>query len=138
MINRRIAMAVSATALGTALAPAAPAAAGGIGDVLSPAFGTSCANLHTGARANGTTTHGTGAANGNPAGLPVGSALNQCGGADDPAEIACVANQFFAAEKVLAQSGVKEGEDLPIDVLVKMLSVSTTAEVTTSHAPCFA
>ncbi|MFJ6993865.1 hypothetical protein [Streptomyces sp. NPDC003090] len=88
MINRRTAAtatALTAAVLGTALATAAPAAAGGIGDFLSPAFGTSCANHHTGARATGATTSGTGAANGNLAGLPLGSALNQCGGADAPA-----------------------------------------------------
>lgn len=62
----------------------APAAAGGIGDFLSPAFGTNCGN-HTGTHANGTTTQGTGAANSNLVGLPLGGALNQCGGADiDP------------------------------------------------------
>ncbi|MCZ0210748.1 chaplin family protein [Streptomyces sp. UMAF16] len=75
---------MTVTTLGAMLAPAAPAAAGGIGDFLSPAFGTSCANLHTGAHATGTTSHGTGAANGNLAGLPLGSPLNQCGGADLP------------------------------------------------------
>ncbi|MDQ0577978.1 hypothetical protein [Streptomyces rishiriensis] len=64
------------------LGTAAPASAGGIGDFLSPAFGVSCANLNNGAHANGTTTQGTGAANGNLAGLPLGGALNQCGGAD--------------------------------------------------------
>ncbi|MEU2438361.1 chaplin family protein [Streptomyces rubradiris] len=86
----------SAVALGAALGPAAPAWAGGIGDFLSPAFGTACANLHTGARAAGTTTHGTGAANGNLAGLPLGSPLNQCGGADPLPNLAsehCVNNQ---------------------------------------------
>ncbi|WP_307161154.1 hypothetical protein [Streptomyces rishiriensis] len=58
------------------LGTAAPATAGGIGDFLSPAFGVSCANLNNGTQANGTTTQGTGAANGNLAGLPVGNALN--------------------------------------------------------------
>ncbi|MFJ9698361.1 chaplin family protein [Streptomyces fradiae] len=58
-----------------------PAWASGVGDVLSPAFGTDCANHH-GTRADGITTHGTGAANGNLAGLPLGSPFNQCGGAD--------------------------------------------------------
>ncbi|WP_353963737.1 chaplin family protein [Streptomyces sp. NBC_00083] len=58
--------------------------AGGIGDFLSPAFGTSCANQNTGAHANGATTHGAGSASGNLAGIPLGSPLNQCGGADLP------------------------------------------------------
>ncbi len=76
---------LTAVSAGVALTAATPATAGGVGDFLSPAFGTSCANLLTGARAEGATTHGTGAADGNVAGLPVGSALNQCGGADAPA-----------------------------------------------------
>lgn len=75
---------VAVGVVGASTATAAPAAAGGIGDFLSPAFGTACANHYTGAHAEGVTTHGTGAANGNLAGLPLGSALNQCGGADAP------------------------------------------------------
>lgn len=61
---------------------AGPASAGGILPIGSPAFGTLCANRHTGGHANGTTSHGTGTANGNFASLPLGSPLNQCGGAD--------------------------------------------------------
>ncbi|MFI1677412.1 chaplin family protein [Streptomyces sp. NPDC020607] len=68
------------TLLGTGHATS-PAWAGGIGDFLSPAFGTSC-NNHHGARAEGATSHGTGTASANLAGLPVGSPVNQCGGAD--------------------------------------------------------
>ncbi|MBZ4324539.1 DUF320 domain-containing protein [Streptomyces sp. SCA2-4] len=60
---------------------ASPAWAGGVGDFLSPAFGTSCTNHH-GARSEGSTTHDTGVGNGNLAGLPIGSPFNQCGGAD--------------------------------------------------------
>ncbi|MGW6971517.1 hypothetical protein [Streptomyces sp. NPDC054952] len=71
----------AAAALATA---AAPASAGGIGDILSPAFGTNCANLNTASHAAGATTTGTGAADGNLLGLPLGSPLNQCGGADMP------------------------------------------------------
>ncbi|MFF3018198.1 hypothetical protein [Streptomyces sp. NPDC057939] len=70
----------SAVAAGGLLA-ASPAAAGGIGDFLSPAFGTSCTNHH-GTLAGGVTTSGTGAGDGNLLGLPLGSPLNQCGGAD--------------------------------------------------------
>ncbi|MBM7167576.1 hypothetical protein JQK87_03945 [Streptomyces sp. G44] len=62
---------------------ASPAWAGGIGDFLSPAFGNGCTNHH-GVSTNGATTHGTGAANGNFAGLPIGGPTNQCGGADLP------------------------------------------------------
>ncbi|MER7625795.1 chaplin family protein [Streptomyces sp. NPDC126503] len=86
MINRRTAAtatALATAALGAPLTIATPAFAGGIGDVLAPAFGTSCANQHA-AHATGNTTHGTGTAAGNLAGLPLGSPLNQCGGADLP------------------------------------------------------
>jgi hypothetical protein len=76
------------------LGTAVPASAGGIGDFLSPAFGVSCANLNNGAHASGTTTQGTGAANGNLAGLPLGGALNQCGGADAPAAVQDVAESI--------------------------------------------
>ncbi|MFD7541377.1 chaplin family protein [Streptomyces sp. NPDC059819] len=62
------------------------ASAGGVGDFLSPAFGTDCANLHTGAQASGSTTRDTGAGGGNLLGLPIGSPLNQCGGADMPGQ----------------------------------------------------
>ncbi|MFF3343652.1 hypothetical protein [Streptomyces flavidovirens] len=75
---------VAAAIVGNGIVTAAPAAAGGIGDFLSPAFGTACANLNNGARAHGVTTQGTGIAGGDLAGLPIGSALNQCGGADLP------------------------------------------------------
>ncbi len=63
---------------------ATPASAGGIGDFLSPAFGTTCANHHSTPRATDTTSAGTGSADGNFLGLPVGSPFNQCGGADLP------------------------------------------------------
>lgn len=72
---------VTAAIVGTGIATAAPAAAGGVGDFLSPAFGTACTNHH-GTRAHGSTTHGTGTGNGNLAGLSLGTPANQCGGAD--------------------------------------------------------
>ncbi|MFF3343623.1 chaplin family protein [Streptomyces flavidovirens] len=85
MIMRRsvTVLGLACSVAGMALGAAPSASAGGIGDFLSPAFGTNCANHH-GAHAAGTTTHGTGTANGNLAELPVGSPLNQCGGADLP------------------------------------------------------
>ncbi|MGW4220318.1 hypothetical protein ACWEJZ_25315 [Streptomyces bacillaris] len=58
------------------------ASAGGIGDFLSPSFGTDCANWDARAHAAGETTAGTGTANSNLLGLPLGSPTNQCGGAD--------------------------------------------------------
>ncbi|MGZ3097144.1 hypothetical protein [Streptomyces sp. H72] len=85
MIKRKTTatLALATAALGSGLATATPASAGGIGDILSPAFGTTCGN-HGSTHATGVTTHTTGAANGNLAGLPIGSPLNQCGGADLP------------------------------------------------------
>lgn len=75
-------LAITIITAGGGLGAAAPASAGGIGDLLSPAFGTSCANRNTGARLGGIADQATGAAGGNTAGLPIGSPLNQCGGAD--------------------------------------------------------
>ncbi|WP_428935238.1 hypothetical protein [Streptomyces sp. ACT015] len=86
-MQTRIALTALTLTIGTAAAgllSAAPATAGGVGDFLSPAFGTDCANHHTTPRAAGTTTAGTGSADGNLLGLPLGTALNQCGGADAP------------------------------------------------------
>ncbi|MER7623812.1 hypothetical protein [Streptomyces sp. NPDC126503] len=82
MNHRTAAAALALTALGTPLATAGPAAAGGIGNFLSPAFGTSCANLHTGAHADGVTAHGTGTVGGNLAGLPISDPFSHCGGAE--------------------------------------------------------
>ncbi|MFD5098322.1 chaplin family protein [Streptomyces albidochromogenes] len=86
MIIRRSTAAVGLTAIvgGAGLITATPASAGGIGDFLSPAFGSNCANQNTGAHAAGETRQGTGIAGGNLAGLPVGTPFNQCGGADLP------------------------------------------------------
>ncbi|GGS80386.1 hypothetical protein [Streptomyces badius] len=79
------ALAVAAAAIGTGFAAAEPAAAGGIGDFLSPAFGTGCENHRIGAHATGATTSGSGTASSNTGRLPLLSALNRCGGADAPA-----------------------------------------------------
>lgn len=75
---------VGTSVVGLSLATAGPASAGGIGDFLSPAFGTNCANHNSRPHATGTTTAGTGSLDGNLLGIPAGSALNQCGGADAP------------------------------------------------------
>ncbi|WP_350240376.1 chaplin family protein [Streptomyces microflavus] len=77
-----VAVLLTAAATGAGVVTAVPASAGGVGDFLSPAFGTDCANLNTGAQAAGHTIRGSGAAGGNLLGLPIGSPLNQCGGAD--------------------------------------------------------
>ncbi|UFR03032.1 DUF320 domain-containing protein [Streptomyces sp. Go40/10] len=82
MSTTATALTVLTAAVGTGAALATPASAGGIGDFLSPAFGTSCANHHTRPHADGHTQHGTGTLDGNLAGLPLGSPLNHCGGAD--------------------------------------------------------
>ncbi|MGZ3097050.1 hypothetical protein [Streptomyces sp. H72] len=109
MTNRTATAAVlTAAALGTGLA-AAPASAGGIGDFLSPAFGTSCANHRTGGYATGSTTHGTGTVNGNLAGLPLGSALNQCGGADAP-----LTSQACGVALALADRPILSGSEFEV------------------------
>lgn len=90
---------LATAALAGGLATAGPAAAGGVGDFLSPAFGTSCANQNTGAHTDGATTHGPGAANSTLAGLPLSSALNQCGGADlDPVPLVTQTVRTVAAD----------------------------------------
>ncbi len=98
MTSRRAlaALTVTASAAAAALAAAPPASAGGIGDFLSPAFGTDCANQGGQPHAVGATTAGTGTANSNLLGLPIGSPLNQCGGADAPS-IADIQNNLNAA-----------------------------------------
>ncbi|WP_188306488.1 hypothetical protein [Streptomyces sp. CBMA123] len=84
MTTRRTATALALTAatIGAGLATAAPATAGGVGDFLSPAFGTDCENHHIGAHATGATTSGSGTVSNNSGKLPLLSALNHCGGAD--------------------------------------------------------
>jgi hypothetical protein len=123
MFNRRFlptAAALSSAALATALAPAAPAAAGGIGDFLSPAFATSCSNLDNAAQAEGATTHGTGTAAGNLTGLPVGSPLNQCGGADAPV---CAIDQWFSGSSILTGHLSKDAGGAPADVTAKVTAL---------------
>ncbi|MEU1021036.1 hypothetical protein ABZ366_02800 [Streptomyces sp. NPDC005904] len=90
---------LSATIAGVTLAAAGPASAGGIGDILSPAFGTNCSNLKNGTHASGATTAGTGTADGNLLGLPFGSPLNQCGGAD------LTPNEFYNLSHDLNKAG---------------------------------
>ncbi|WP_256106064.1 chaplin family protein [Streptomyces sp. ODS05-4] len=88
MTSRRFltTLGVTAAVLGAGLGGAAPATAGGLGDFLSPAFGTSCANLDNGAHADGVTRRATGTVGGNVAGLPLSNPANQCGGADQVVE----------------------------------------------------
>ncbi|MEV7641378.1 hypothetical protein AB0O32_15690 [Streptomyces rubiginosohelvolus] len=78
------AFALGAASIAAALSTAAPATAGGIGDLLSPAFGVDCENHRIGSQASGGTAHGTGTIGGNVGRIPLASALNQCGGADLP------------------------------------------------------
>ncbi|MCX5078720.1 hypothetical protein OHA84_00810 [Streptomyces sp. NBC_00513] len=98
---------LTAGAAAALAAAAAPASAGGIGDILSPAFGTNCANHDTVPHATGATTTGTGAADGNLLGLPLGSPLNQCGGADMP----------DGGGDIDSQNGLANLYDVPIGVL---------------------
>ncbi|MFJ3842237.1 hypothetical protein ACIPY6_43065 [Streptomyces sp. NPDC090054] len=55
---------LTAGAAAALAAAAAPASAGGIGDILSPAFGTNCANHKPPSHAAGATTTGTGTGTG--------------------------------------------------------------------------
>ncbi|MEV5338786.1 hypothetical protein AB0K93_09900 [Streptomyces sp. NPDC052676] len=128
--NTATALALTVSAAGAALTTASPAAAGGVGDLLSPAFGTSCANRHTGARADGATTHGTGAADGNSAGLPLGGAVNQCGGADapliSPDAPRCAITQWFPGTNILTgHTSPETATEAPVDAIVQVLSGQT-------------
>lgn len=101
---------ITAAAFEAGLAGAVPAAAGGVGDLLSPAFGTLCSNLHNGAYAHGATTTGTGTAGGTLLGLPLTGALNQCGGADLLPAQSDIASQDEMPSRDKAQSEATEGE----------------------------
>jgi hypothetical protein len=130
MRNTATVLALTVSAAGAVLTTSSPAAAGGVGDLLSPAFGTSCANRHTGARADGATTHGTGAADGNSAGLPLGSALNQCGGADaplvSPDSGRCAITQWFTGTDILTgHTETATAAHAPVDSIVQVLSGQT-------------
>ncbi|GAB2627659.1 hypothetical protein GCM10027168_69230 [Streptomyces capparidis] len=86
MTSRSAARAVLAAAvLAGGLAPARRA--GGIVDVLAPAFGNGCQNTyrHSSAR-NAVSTH-PGSVAGNGVGVPVTGPLNHCGGADAPSVV---------------------------------------------------
>ncbi|MEU6488401.1 hypothetical protein [Streptomyces sp. NPDC046887] len=95
-------MTVFALAVTGGLPAAPPASAGGIGDFLSPSFGVHCANLDNGARLDRATHRSTGTAAGNVAGVPLGSALNQCGGADAPVADRTFDGPSFIGGPVLA------------------------------------
>lgn len=75
---------LTTAALGTGLASAAPASAGGIIVFASPSFDNSCTNTGTAAQSAGDTTHSSGTANGPLAAIPAETPLNHCGGADLP------------------------------------------------------
>ncbi len=84
MSTSRIAtsLALAAAVLATGFTAAAPASAGGIGDFLSPAFGTSCANHKTHTAPQGRAHTDSGGITGLLAQVPATSPVNQCGGAD--------------------------------------------------------
>ncbi|RST19589.1 hypothetical protein E2C00_00625 [Streptomyces sp. WAC05374] len=80
--NAGTACGLAAVTFGIGLATAAPAAAGGLIPVGSPAFGNTCGNLNNTAQAVGNTVAGTGLIGGNALAAPAGLASNHCGGAD--------------------------------------------------------
>ncbi|MFF3976936.1 hypothetical protein [Streptomyces sp. NPDC001828] len=85
MLPRRTvtALAVAAATIGTGLAAAAPAAAGGIIVVASPSHDNSCFNTDA-AQSRDATRNGSAAAAGLLAALPIETPLNHCDGADLP------------------------------------------------------
>lgn len=60
------------------------------------------------ARTSGTTTHGTGAANGDLAGLPMADPFNHCGGAEPS-----LGGEFDLAASLVAEKAVTEPEETP-------------------------
>ncbi|WP_461011413.1 chaplin family protein [Streptomyces capparidis] len=68
--------------LAAGLLPATAARAGGIVDILAPAFGNGCVNTGNGAAACGTATASPGNGAGNTIGAPVTGPTNYCGNAD--------------------------------------------------------
>ncbi|WP_228973221.1 hypothetical protein [Streptomyces sp. DH12] len=76
---RAVALVTTATVF--LAAGAGTAFAGGVGDLLSPAFGTSCTN-HGAPAAVGAAERGSGTVGGNITGFALGSPFNHCGGAD--------------------------------------------------------
>ncbi|MER7349085.1 hypothetical protein ABT390_27165 [Streptomyces aurantiacus] len=77
-------LAITAAGIGTGLMAASPAAAGGIIVIGSPSFNNGCANHQTHTQPRGTTSEGSGPAQGLLAQVPVTDPLNHCGGADLP------------------------------------------------------
>ncbi|MEU7162006.1 hypothetical protein [Streptomyces chrestomyceticus] len=75
------AFAFAAVVAGVSMAAVPTASAGGIGVLLSPAFGTLCAN-QLGAHASGATAAGGGPGSDNLGKMPFVTPLNHCGGAD--------------------------------------------------------
>ncbi|MFH8753647.1 hypothetical protein ACH4GK_38560 [Streptomyces rimosus] len=77
------ALALTVATAGVSMAAAPIASAGGFGVLLSPAFGTLCANRPD-AHASGATTAGSGPVSNNLGEAPFTTPLNHCGGADLP------------------------------------------------------
>ncbi|MFF5474850.1 chaplin family protein [Streptomyces achromogenes] len=70
------------TVLGPAALLPGTARAGGIVDILAPAFGNGCTNHYQPSTSRSTATKPPGTVSGNGVGVPVTGPLNQCGGAD--------------------------------------------------------
>ncbi|WP_143655763.1 hypothetical protein [Streptomyces sp. XY006] len=70
---------------GAGMLSAAPASAGGIGVIASPAFNNTCVTIDRTNRAVTETAHAAGLLN-NAAQLPLSAPYQHCGGADIPAE----------------------------------------------------
>jgi hypothetical protein len=90
--------AVGAVIVG-ASATAAPAWAGGIGVILSPAFDNSCA-AHAATRSQGGSASSSAAAGGNLVNTPMSGPLNHCGDADAPSNLIDTV-PFLTANSVL-------------------------------------
>lgn len=122
------ALALTTTAFGVVLGGAGSAAAGGIGDLLSPAFGTACANHGVGGQAAGEARGGSGHVDGNTVGVPLANALNQCGGADLPGQDAVInlARPDSAQNLAMGTLTPKPASDSYVDFVIGQASVELT------------
>ncbi|MEU2510465.1 hypothetical protein [Streptomyces syringium] len=130
---------VASVLAAAAQAATGTAQAGGLGGgLLSPAIGNECAN-RVGVTARGSAHAApSSAVGGNHAAVPGAAPTNQCGGADVPNPIggmkgggnACVLQQWFAGTNVLSGHVLNEAADAPTDVIVQVITVLTTADIT--------
>ncbi|GAB2629012.1 hypothetical protein GCM10027168_70880 [Streptomyces capparidis] len=113
---------------------AAPARAGGIINILNPAFGNGCENHYQHASARGAVATHPGSVSGNGVGVPVTGPVNQCGNADLPLGSAkhdvCNIYQSFPGFNISSGQVLNDAVDTPKEVIVQVITLLTTADIT--------